>query len=362
MNDHRLFLFPVLWILFFSCGADKEDTSSYATPETPVEKASLAVMAVRLESSPAVVTLRAAGRIEGVRESDIVSETSGEILKVNFEVGDYIEEGDILLTVEDTLPLLSYESARMELRAAELEVEALEKSYKAGGTSLIDFQKKLASMAVLKQKTEEARKTFENTKIRAPYAGYAGNRDNKINPGIVLQAGDTVTHLVDRSSFQIRLTVGEDEIPLIRKGDKAEVFIAALGELRIPARVRAVSPGSLVNGGGFPVWISWENSENGTVKSGMSARVVITTSDRGESSLFIPEEAIQLRQGRSVVFRENNGRAEELEIEYERTVDGRIFLSGGELEEGDRVIVSGFGTLLPGDPVRVTERKGGDAL
>lgn len=348
--------------LLLSCGSDSEDTSSYATPRAPLEKAPLAVLGVRLETASAAVTIDAAGRIEGVRESSIVSETSGEIQRVNFEMGDFIREGEILLTVEDTLPRLSYDSARKELRAAELEVEALEKSYEAGGTSLIEYQKKLAYMASMKLKTEEALKAYENTKIRAPYSGYAGSRDKRINPGSVLQPGEIVTHLVDRSSFQIRLTVGEDEIPLIRKGDEAHVYIAALGDLRIDARVRAVSPGSLENGGGFPVLIGWENRGNGTVKSGMSARIIITTSDRGESALFIPEEAIQFRQNRFVVFREVDGRAEAVEVEYMRTVDGRVLLTGGALKEGDRVIVSGFGTLLSDDPVIVTERKGGGAL
>lgn len=361
MNTQRLPLLPVLLILLSSCGPGKEDASTYATPAAPLEKPSLAVLAVRVEESPGSIRIEGAGRIEGIRESDVLSETSGEIQSVNFEMGDFIREGDVLLTVEDELPRLAYDSAGKELRAAELEFEALDKSYKTGGTSLIDYQKGLARLAAVRLRASEASEAYRNTRIRAPYSGYAGVREKGINPGSILRKGDTVTHLVDRSSFQIRLSVGEDEIPLIRKGDQARVHVGALGDYRIDARVKAVSPGGLNGGGGFPVWIGWENGEEDEVKPGMSARVSIMTSHRGREYLFLPGEAIQTRDGDTVVFRVSDGKAEAVPLQYGRTLDGRIFQSRGPLLPGDLIIVSGFGTLLSGDPVTVTEASGGPA-
>lgn len=344
-------------IFFISCSKDKpDDVGSASSYVDKSDKEAVPVFTQKAVEEPFFTSINSSGIIEGIREADIISETSGLITEVFFEIGDYVNEGDVLLKVEDRMAGISYESAKQDYESSRIEFEALEKSFKTGGSSQLIFSQGKARLESARLRMEQARDTFDNTSIKAPFDGYISLRDISISVGSYIQPSVAVTHIVDTSSFRIRLTLGEDEIPLIQKGDDAQIILNSLPDLKIKASVEAVSPGSSQAGGGFPVLLSWKNELNGSVKSGMSAVVRILPDNMGKNEMIVPASAIVRRNGLDYVFRVKDDTAEAVEIRLAQSLGDRASIleapgSESNIEAGDILVVTGLNTLAPGDPI-----------
>jgi len=340
-------------LLMISCGEKEEDSVASASRWEVSEKPAVAVYTEEVREEPFVQAIESSGVLEGIREADVISQSSGLIREVSFDIGQYVNEGDILVRVEDKLPLINYDFARQDLKTAELEFEALKKSYDTGGTSLVVYNQGLTKVEAARLRLEQAREALDNTRIKAPFSGYISIRDNSIEVGSFINPGAVVTHIIDNSSFQVHLSVGEDEIPLIHKGEAARVRINALPDAGVDAVVSAVSPGSRLSGGGFPVVVTWQNERGVILKSGMSVRVSINPKVLSEEELIIPASALVYRNGLPYVFRLRDNAAEAVEVTILRSLGDRASVRG-ELVPGEPLIVSGLSTLIPGDPVIAT--------
>ncbi|MDA3958329.1 efflux RND transporter periplasmic adaptor subunit [Oceanispirochaeta sp.] len=346
-------LILMIIIILASCGSGKEDSVTAASSWDVADKEALAVFTEAVREEPFVLAIEASGILEGIREADVISETTGLIRSVSFEIGDYVNQGDVLLTVEDRLPEINFNYAQQDLKTAELEFDALRKSYDTGGTSRVVYNQGLTRMESARLRMEQARDSLENTMVRAPLSGYISNRDSIISVGSYIQMGLAVTHIVDNSSFKVNLSVGEDEIPLIQSGSEAQVIVNPLPEYSIKAVVRAVSPGSRRAGGGFPVIVTWVNSYGVSLKSGMSALVKINPTNQARNELIIPASAVVYRNGLPYVFRIRDDAAEAVEVVILRSLGDRMTVRDG-LIPGEPLIVSGLNSLIPGDPVMAT--------
>jgi len=350
---------PLAGLLLISCGAKKADNVASASTWKDADKSAVAVFTEVVKEEPFVQALEASGVLEGIREASIISQTTGLIRDVAFDIGQYVNEGDLLVRVEDKLPGINFNFASQDLKTAELEFDALKKSYDTGGTSLVVYNQGLTKVEAARLRLEQAREALDHTKIRAPFSGYISNRNSSIEVGSTIQNGSIVTHIVDNSSFQVPLTVGEDEIPLIHKGDKAKIRINALPDTHIDAVVSAVSPGSRSSGGGFPVIVTWQNRNGVTLKSGMSVRVSINPRVLSRKEMIVPASALVSRNGLSYVFRVREGAAEAVEVTVLKSLGDRASVQGN-LNPGDPLIVSGLNSLAPGDPVTPTPSVSGE--
>jgi len=320
----------------------------------------VAVYTATVKEEPFVKAVETAGILEGIREADVISRTSGLIKSVSFEIGRYVREGDLLIQVEDRVPGINFTYASQDLKTAELEFEALKKSFDTGGTSLVVYNQGLTKVEAARLRFEQAREAYDNTKIRAPFSGYISLRDSSIAVGSTIQPGSLVTRIVDNSSFVVKVTVGEDEIPLIHKGDPAVIVINPLPDEPVNAAVTAVSPGSRGTGGGFPVVLSWVNDRGEEIKSGMSVSVSINPRILAESEIIVPYAALVYRNGLPYVFRVRDNAAEAVEVSLQRSLGDRVSVKG-DLVPGEALIISGLSSLVPGDPVMPTPAVNGDA-
>ncbi|MDC7240367.1 MAG: efflux RND transporter periplasmic adaptor subunit [Spirochaetales bacterium] len=350
-------MFPVLLlILLISCGGESADTETAASGWEVSAKVPVPVYTAPAVEEPFIAGLEASGIVEGAREAEVLSETSGLITAVNFEIGEYVESGDVLLKVEDRIPRISYESALRDFEAARIEFEALEKSFSTGGTSQLLYSQGRARLESARLRMEQARKSLEDTAVKAPFSGYISSRDPSIAVGSSIQPSAGVTHIADLSSYRIRISLGEDEISLVNPGDEAVVRVNALPGVDFPAMVRAVSPGSRTGGGRFPVLVSWSTENGESLKSGMSATVMIRPEYAGPPDLIIPAEALVRRDAQDYVFRIRDNGAEAVPVRILKSLGNRVSIApvrGSDLlvEPGDQLIVTGLASMAPGDPV-----------
>lgn len=344
----------LLILLYTGCWlSDKEkneEDSALPTPPKPPAPVEAQLVAKSVISRE----VRSSGVTAGIKETYVISETQGRIEKVNFSLGQSVTRDAILVEVNDVIQKANYEQARKVYEAAKLYLGTVKKLHAEGNASdaeLTDAQSKTTGAEAGR---EAALKAYSDCKIRAPISGYIASRESQIVEGNVLSGGTMITRIVDISSLKATVYIGELEIGYVRKGQKAAIQIPALQNKTVNGTVRAIGAGSDPATGSFPVEIVFPNNAERSIKSGMSIKVTLTTSEP-DSALMIPSQVIIEKDRKDAVFIAKDNKAVITFIDIGR-VRGNVteVLSG--LSIGDILITTAMTTLSRGDSVQITRK------
>jgi len=312
-----------------------------------------AVEALTVTRGTLLRNVEAAGIVSGITEAYVVSETQGIIQRVDFNLGDRVDKGQVLVKVEDTIARLNMEQARQQNETAQLDLGAIEKLFQDGNASRAELTRVRSAASGAQARYEVALKAYRDTSIRAPIAGYVAARESAVALGNFLSPGTPVARIVDISSLKVEVSLGETQIGLVDQGAPATVFIpAACDEKLFEAKVEAVAAGSDPATGSFRVLITWVNTCGDEVKSGMSATVTIQTRQE-QPVILVPSASLVDREGARFVYTAEAGRVAARRVRVGRQLGNLAEILEG-LQGGETLIMTGLGALRQGDAVDAT--------
>ncbi len=350
-------LLPILAIvlLVVSCGRGGADGRSAATGDWAADSADdwmqPAVEVVEARSGRLVDTVESTGIVAGAREVLLVTETQGIIRELGFELGDSVKAGQVMLRFDDGVERYAMQQAREELETARLDSAAIERLLERGSASRLDLSRARAAVGGAGARYESARRQFEARTVRAPFDGVVASRPPEIEAGNYLGAGSSVARVVDLSSLRVDLALGEREIALVSRGDRAEVRTRACPEPLSGGVVSAVAAGADSATGSYRVRVTWENECGDRARVGMAASVRIQV-ENGVVGILLPASAIVRRQDASFAYvLTENDRAERRELRLGEQFADRVLVLEG-VAEGERVVNSGLTRVRDGVVVR----------
>ena len=119
-------------LLMSACGETENETVTTAETDT--------VLTVSV-APPEVLTLSTQSRFIGTVEADstvyVIPKVSAEVLEKHFEVGDHVQEGDLLFVMDDSLAQISLSQAQAGLSAAQAGYEAQEAAIAAQQAGIV---------------------------------------------------------------------------------------------------------------------------------------------------------------------------------------------------------------------------------
>lgn len=173
--------------------------------------------------------------------------------------------------------------------------------------------------------------------------------------GAPVTAGQTLFTVYDLSTRYVTADIDEVDAPAVRAGQEATVLVDAFAGTTFPAVVESIDVEAATTeagGIGFPARVRITGGEGlDGLRVGMTASTEIRTAS-GDAELVVPSRALVRRDEGSVVFVVEDGRAEAVGVEIDLLGDERAAVTG-DLQAGDRVVVTGFEELEDGDAVRV---------
>ncbi len=347
----KLFVLLLLTVLLLGvwtgCGRDNSADAGGAASK---EVLPIAVEALEVSSGFLVPEIRSSGVVEGIKDAWVVSEVSGLVEQVNYSLGDRVPAGFMLLAVDSSLARKNRDLAKQRYLTAKLEYSAAEKAKNSGSMSLLDFSRTTDRLLAAEAAWTGAEKAYANCFLKAPFAGVVALRDKNIGIGTLLNPGVRVARIVDDSSFQTEIGVGEGQVLLVREGDNARIT-SRDGEV-YEGSVRAVSAGSEGKTGSYTVVVAWEADPERILRPGMTVDVAVDVTGE-EERVILPSSVIRMRGDRHYVFVEKDGWAASREIFIGSSLGGRVEVLKG-LQNGEIVISSGLASLSEGARVKVT--------
>ncbi len=293
--------------------------------------------------------------------SHVASEVEGKVETVNFEEGQRIGKGDVLVQLNSDLlekrlksSFSTYEEVLAEKEKAVIDLERVESLIKQGTVSeqLYDdyrfrvkvLEKKAAS---LKASVEEIEVELGKKRIKAPFNGVVIDKD--VDRGEWVSPGYRVATLAKDDVVDVVVNIPEDIIPYTELG--AMVTIKAGGR-KLKGNVFAVIPRGDIPTRTFPVKIRVEGAR--FLKEGMSAKVILPAGEK-KKVLMAPRDAVINLFGNTVVFVVRSSNAAMVPVRVIGYEDMMAGITAQGLEPGMKVVVKGNERLRDGQPVTILE-------
>lgn len=262
-----------------------------------------------------MITAEATGTVEPLRKVEVKSKASGEILRMFVEVGDEVQAGDLLATIDPRDVQNEFDQAEADLQVAQARF-GISEARLARSTELkaqgvisaqehesrdVDFADAQAALVKGQTNMELARLRRQDVTIRSPVAGTILERN--VEEGQIIQSasqnvssGTTLLVMANLDRVQVRMFLKESEMGEIVLGMTALVHVDAYPDRIFAGVVDMIEPQAVVqqNVTLFPAIVWLDNAER-LLKPGMNTEIEIQVAQVSDV-LLIPNNAVVLPQ------------------------------------------------------------------
>src|SRR6266446_7403289 len=152
------------------------------------------VVAVDAKLQPVTESLSLVGSITPNEMVEIKSETDGIVQEINFKEGERVEQGRLLVKLDDTKLAAVVAQADANLKLSEANYERAKRLFQENLISQQDYDQAASIHAVNQASVDLQRRQLKDARILAPFAGIVGAR--QISPGQVMMRSAILTWLV----------------------------------------------------------------------------------------------------------------------------------------------------------------------
>ncbi len=323
-------------------------------------------------------TVLANGMLQASKLVSVGAQVSGQIDQLAVNLGDEINEGDLVaqidsLTQQNSLKnaqaslgslKAQYEAKQAQIKQAQFEYQRQQNMLAAKASSRVDYESAEVTLAVyraeLKKLTaeiEQAEISVDNAKldlgyttIKAPMTGtvvYTAVAEGQtVNSN---QTTPTIIEMANLDVMTVKAQISEADVIHVKAGQKIYFTILGQPKKRYEATLKAIEPGpTLMDGDDNDLEISDSDAvyyyglfdvanPERVLRIGMTAQVSIIL-DQSENALLIPAQTlIQTPRGYNVSVL-NKGKIEQRDVEVgiNNKINAEI-LSG--LQEGDEIVL-----------------------
>lgn len=347
---------------------------------------------------PIRASILASGKLSHEEEVLLSTEVIGKVSALFVQEGDAVEEGQLLLQIDDEAPRAMVEqqqaSTRMQeiaIESARLRLDNLDTQWKRNqqlhargliddGTfdtatnelelARLDIKSREASLAQARAILEESEKNLRRTRVYSPLTGIVTSLDIKVGEMAISSTtnvpGSSLMTIANPASINTEVNVDEADIANVEVGQDAEIVAIAYPDQPMQGRVSSIGISAKQPTGSqslsFEVKIAFTDTGKVVLRPGMSSRAEIFTSN-SEPKLSVPLQAVLVVEDRSAnikeysVFVMDNGVARKRTVETGISDDLYQEIRNG-LAPGDLVITGPdriLRTLVDGDAVNILD-------
>ena len=338
----------VIGLIAVALAAGCDDVNEDA--RDPLQRGPVKVVARQVELESLVDEIQALGTAGANESVEIRPRIPSIVTRVLFEEGQHVEEGKLLVELEDSeirAGLAVAEAALSESRSIYKRSESLRGTAAISASSLEQLR---AAMQVDEAQVEAARARLENTVIRAPFAGRVGLR--RVSPGSFVDTSTVVTTLDDTETIKLDFTIPETFLTVVKDGMKIVARSLVYPERAFTGAVHSIDTRLDPVARSVQVRAALPNPD-GILKPGMFLTVNLQR-DRGDV-LVAPEEAIVPEGDQQFVYEVLDGKAFKRRVTLGRRVPGLVEIVEG-INAGDLIVTEGTHKVQDGTDVEVVKR------
>ena len=313
--------------------------------EKKVEAIPVEVVAVGRQ--PISASYAGTANLEAPGESQVVAKTSGVMVQLLAEEGQYVTKGQVLARLDG-------DRVRLEAQRSAATVNKLENNYRRSQKLRQEKLVSADSDEQIRYELEAARASLalaklelSYTNIVAPISGVVAQR--MVKPGNLISLNAPVFRIVDNSRLEAALNVPEREMAVLKQGMPLRMVVDAIPGKVFEGKVDRVSPVVDSGTGTFRVVCAFAGNE--TLRPGMFGRIEVIF-DQRDNVLTIPRSALLEDEGETAVYviRANKAVRVPVKLGY---INGQVVEIVSGLKENEKVVTAGKVAIRDGSEVTV---------
>lgn len=327
-------LFTVVLITVTGC---KSEDESQDRPDLESVEIRPEVVFDVVDDQPLQFFIESRGVVEPAQRIQITPRIGGFVEQHNIVEGRYVNQGDILLKLNDDEWVNEERSAYNEYQKAknEYEIESRLRNDSGSGSNGDESLLRITTgLAEAELAWERVKLNLSYATLEAPFSGRV-SAEQVVSNGAYVSAGQELGLLIDASKVRIRFDVLESEIDALEEGMSVE--LTGPGGKEFDGEIIAISPVVNTETKTGQVLVEVENPGY-ELKSGMTVegRVFV----RSESSkVRMPREALLERDGRTLVFKLNSNEVQWIYVTPEAMNSEWVLINHPEIAPGDTLAV-----------------------
>lgn len=178
-----------------------------------------------------------------------------------------------------------------------------------------------------------------DTQLRSPVDGQITKINKRLGETIQPALDTGAITLLPDVPFEIEVDIYEEDVVKMKVGNPVDISLVAFPDKIFKGKVRAIDPAQKIIGEVvyYEATVDFDQMPEG-LRPGMSVDLVIKTASK-ENVLLVPTDAIQKKNGKTMVEVSKNGRTEEREIQIGlQGSQGTTEVISG-LEESEKVVL-----------------------
>jgi membrane fusion protein, multidrug efflux system len=307
--------------------------------------AAAVVVTQRVDLQPMVDEIEALGTATANESIEIRPRISSLIETIEFTGGQFVQQGQLLVRLEDNEIVAGMALAEASLEESRSLYDRSKSLADTKAISAATLEQLLAQVKVDAAQLQAAKARLDNTEIRAPFAGRVGLR--RVSPGSFVSNQTVITTLDDVNAIKLDFSVPETFLSVLSEGmnivaqslvypDREFRGTVASIDTRLDPVSRAVQVRAVIP------------NRDGALKPGMFLSVDLQR-DRG-NVLLAPEQSIVPEGSNQFVFVVNDGVVEKRAVELGRRIPGFVTIVSG-LSAGETVVTEGTSKVREGSRV-----------
>jgi membrane fusion protein (multidrug efflux system) len=308
----------------------------------------IAVESAVARATTATSDFRSIGSLQSDESVQIASEIAGRVSGIAFTEGQSVEAGAELVRLDDALAQAEVSDVQARYSLAQANFDRAQALSRTGNVTGKAQDEAVANFEIARAAVELAKTRLSKHVIRAPFPGRVGIR--KLSVGAYIPVGTSIVNLEKIDVLKVDFKLPEMFLPNIGVGQEIEINVDALPGRTFKGEIFAIDPLVDVNGRAIKVRARMENPGL-VLRPGLFARILV----KGQQSrevVMVPESAIVPRGGETFVYRIENGKATETQVEVGERHNGEVEILQGLLAD-TAVVTAGQQKLRNGADVEV---------
>lgn len=289
------------------------------------------------------------GVVNSSVQADLSFQVPGQVKSVNVTEGQTVRKGQLLAELECENLISSNEAAQSSLRQAQDGYNRLKALYENGSLPEVKFIEIQTQLAQAKSMANIAAKNLKEARLIAPFDGVITTKN--------IESGESVIPAIKKFTLsklkplEVKVSIPENEIAVVKTGDKCAVSVAAVGGKEMKGRV--VEKNVIANrlSHTYEVKIKFDE-EPDNIMPGMVCNVNLYGNEN-KSALTLPAKVIQMdANGNHFVWCIENGVSKRQQITVGKLTSSGIEILSG-IDAASQVISDGSHKVCEGAKVKV---------
>ena len=285
------------------------------------------------------------GELLPFQQSKIAFEITGRIKSISVDIGDRVEQGDVLAKLNDSEINANLEQAVARLDLAKQVLERFKDLKQKGFISNQEFDKAESEYLVAKSQVKFFEVKKAQTILKAPYDGFIQNRF--VDEGTVINGSNPILEILDSNKVEAHVSIPED---LIENLEISKEYSFLIGQEEVIGKLKRLAPMS----------ISGSNSRlaifefNNFFVPGSLIDLILKIR-RNERGFWLPINSLsQSEQGLWSVYSISADGKSIVEKDLVQVLhfENNFAFVSGTLKDGDLVVKGGLSKIIEGQTLK----------